>query len=145
MTCIQKPKHQGKPFQRSKDGRTHKQPPDRAVGQDAHFAADRRVRAVRVPARRALKVQRRERGVLDVPVRGPLVPRLESRRVARWVVGDVVSVAVVLVARDERELQLDRAQRLVEIVVEKVRVARAWGKEAVLRRCEEMGREGGQG
>ena len=50
------------------------------------------------------------------------------------VVGDVVSVAVVLVVRDERKLQLDRAQRLVEVVVEKVRVARAWGKETVLRK-----------
>ena len=129
-----RPEHESRDRKSKTNNLTHKLPPDRAVGERADLPADRGIRRVRAPARVALEVERREGGVLDVPVRGPLVPRLESRRVARWVVGDVLSVAVVLVVRDERKLQLDRAQRLVEIVVEKVRVARAWGEEAVLRK-----------
>lgn len=102
---------------------THKLPPNRPIREGAHGAADRRRARVR-PARMPLEVERRE----------PWVVRLTRGGHGRGA-RQLAHVREVLGVGDEREVQLDGAERLIKRVVEEGRVVRAqtrFGERAVL-------------
>ena len=94
---------------------THKLPPHGSIGEHADLPADRRGR----PMGDALEIERREQWVFTIPDR-PLPWTLGFRggREDGRIDGNLAGLAEEVLTGDEGEVELDRAEGLVEGIVE---------------------------